>query len=177
MDYPHGFPAHLQPEVDAAFADADVEFLEAAGDPNSFGYRNRVEPLLGKYVSKCFFAFAKQARKAGSEGTWSGEQIRREVDEFLRRLIIHVIYARHPSTFNASDSHRSEIAKWIKQSNEWKEHQRKLARIAKAQTSRRIRKSAHTATADSISEKRKKFVEPLLDKKVGQSSIGQMKLK
>jgi hypothetical protein len=130
MDYPNGFPEHLQPLVDAAYHDAEVRFIEAKDEQG----RNFWEhDAVRDWISSIFFTFADQSCKAAEERIWSGDRTRKALDEFLE----HLVRSARISKVSGRDSFFEENAvadliKEIKDLETWLVLQRKLAEIAKA---------------------------------------------
>src|SRR5260370_475195 len=89
MDYPTGFPHHLEPPVDAALHEAEEEFLKAK---KSSSADRDAERLIRPYIYNVFLAFAFQACRAIEEGTWNHEKVRRVLDDWLGKLIHYVYY-------------------------------------------------------------------------------------
>jgi hypothetical protein len=135
MQYPEGFPLHLQSAVDQALADAEAEFLTAKRRSPKFPpytHQHAVEKLLQQYIAKVFFVFAQQACRAGAEGLWSGERMRSETDEFLHHLIVAAYYEKSPST-NRLEFFEPDVKQKIKESDDWLRYQQTLAAIAQGQ--------------------------------------------
>ena len=73
MDYPDDFPEHLKHAVEAAIADAEIEFIDAKQKVPPHRFQYEAERLILRYVKAVFFVFAGQAVQAGKEGPWNGE--------------------------------------------------------------------------------------------------------
>ncbi|MBI4464859.1 MAG: hypothetical protein HY647_09170, partial [Acidobacteria bacterium] len=138
MEYPQSFPTHLQPPIEAAIAEADIEFVKAKKRLRSRCYGNEyaVGRLILKFVKKVFFALAGQARQAVAEGLWTGERIRSALDDFLHKLIVEAYHQKNTQDgplleILESDATR-RMEQEVKESNEWVEHQEQLVAIAKA---------------------------------------------
>lgn len=171
MDFPHDFPRHLQHSVEKAIAQAEVNFL-VARKKHWGGAGNTIETLLEPYIVTVFFAFARQARKAGLEepAKWTGERIRNELEAFLGKLIVNAYYTKHPSHGVFGDR-LTKVTEMVRQSPEWLRHQKGMAALAQAVPAKERKleierfKKVYSSMSESTSDKRKSFIEPLLLKK------------
>jgi hypothetical protein len=123
MLYPRGFPQHLQPLIDQAIAEAEADFITIRRNHPSTAIAAREQ-----WISKIFFAFAQQARKAVSEGLWRGEEIRAELEGFLHQLLVDAFYDKKLSS-GLFSSFEEEQKRKIKESDLWRTHQLELAEI------------------------------------------------
>ena len=139
MEYPQGFPTHLQPPIEAAIAEADIEFVKAKKRLrlSCFGNDHAVDKLIMKFVKKVFVAFAGQARQAVAEGLWTGERVRSALDDFLNKLVVESYHRKNTHSgplleLLESDATR-RMEQEVRESSEWVEHQEALAALARAQ--------------------------------------------
>jgi hypothetical protein len=131
MNYPTGFPHHLEPPVDEAIATAEIAFFEAKSKLMSWR-ANNAELLIFAFVKPVFFAFAHQMSKAVEERRkgWSQERVRRELDIWLRLLIVHAWKDKHPNADSVNRDFMQGSVQKIKDSEEWRKLHIELRRVA-----------------------------------------------
>jgi hypothetical protein len=160
MDFPDDFPTHLQPPVERSIAQAEIEFWKRMDSSQSTG-DNTIAGFVDEYILKVFFAFARQARRAGKDGVWTGERIRNALDDFLERLIrkAYVDLSRIGHPF---ESGYQDIRRKIRRSPDWMVHQKGMKDVARTQEW--IASLPEVSTA-SVADERRRVVQPILDDK------------
>jgi hypothetical protein len=130
MEYPSDFPAELQPAVDAKFHQAERDFIDAR---KLLKHSFEMDGLIINYIQKVFTAFALQACRAEERGLWSGQKVRRAMEEFRRRLTVHVFFDKHPNPRNSSalDDLQRDAKRTKEKSDDWREIQEELQRVAR----------------------------------------------
>ena len=137
MNYPPDFPDAYQPPVDAAMAEAEGDLRIALQGVEGQKGRERVNELASTFVIACVRAFGRQACQAGAAGDWSGPDIRRGVDEYLRLVIVythrHFLPAWYPgmSPFDAP-GFTKYVREAVHNSDEWQAHLMERATVARA---------------------------------------------
>ena len=133
MDYLSGFPKHLQPAVDAAIHNAEIELINARKAARGEFWGPTERRAILKWVKSIFFVFADQACQAGREDIWSGPSLRRVLDDYLYKVALTAEY-KSPSSAGAGDHYQKSLASSttakIKESDEWAELQGKLKAVA-----------------------------------------------
>ncbi len=134
MKYPPGFPEDLHPPVDQALAEAELRFRAGAkntpdDDDNAF------QGLALEFMKTTVAAFGRQACEAGRAGTWTGEDIRREVDEFVQRAVLYAAHELLPAAVGGD----TDIPLWyevkeeLRRSEEWTTHLQERTQVARGQ--------------------------------------------
>jgi hypothetical protein len=155
MDYPAGFPKHLQPPVDAAIHDAELDRLKLRTKPELW------QGVVYLWVKKIFFAFAEQVCQAGMEDIWTGEQMRKELDEYLPKLALRAYYENsppHTGDFPYMKAGSREIVNKIKTSSEWESLQRNLKQVAESRSASPASRDTDDRTPPE--KKTRRYLEP-----------------
>ena len=77
----------------------------------------------------------RQACEAGRAGTWTGEDIRREVDEFVQRAVLYAAHELLPAAVGGD----TDIPLWyevkeeLRRSEEWTTHLQERTQVARGQ--------------------------------------------
>jgi hypothetical protein len=136
MDFPVGFPYHLQGPVDAAFHDAELEFSKARREAAHRWSDGPAEHSICAFVQKVYWAFAYQACRAWEEGqpAWNGERVRREIKKYLLALTHYVYHEKHPSKGDyVFRSLLTRVTQQVENAKEWDKFQAEMKRVAEAQ--------------------------------------------
>jgi hypothetical protein len=94
MEYPREFSQQARARVEAERLSAGKQLQrDRKGVPWSrYGPGLKDEANLRKYILRVVFVFAAQACELGSQGLWTVDRVRSEVDEFLRRFTLEAYY-------------------------------------------------------------------------------------
>jgi hypothetical protein len=134
MDFPTGFPGHLEAKVDAAIAKAEVSFLKAKANAR-FWSNSTAEELIKKYVRPIFIAFAYQACRAVEEASpgWNHERVRRDLIRYLRDLVLYAWNGKHPEPRSSGhlEKFQEGLMRELLDSKDWLKIQRELGRVAR----------------------------------------------
>lgn len=157
MDYPEDFPKDLQPPVDAAIADAELEVRRLAKKGMSW------DGTVLVWVARIFFVFAEQACEAGRQGIWTGQTIRKRLDWYLYKLSTHAhqqygprLIGRHLVSININN-----IAESVKGLPQWETLLQKLKDTALSVVLSPSRGSPDTAVDDAPPAKKlRQYQEP-----------------
>lgn len=135
MEHPSGLPEHLQPPLDAAIHKAEVEFLERKKKAGETYLERYWQGAILLYMKTVFFAYAEQARLAGAEGVWTGEEIRKNITAYLRHVALEVYREKYPPELMSGPRPMASFAKGIVEAiqaqPEWIDLQKKLIDVAK----------------------------------------------
>ena len=134
MQYSPGFPEDLQPPVDQAFAEAELRFRAGAKNrPDDTD--NAFQGLVLEFMTTTVAAFGRQACEAGRTGRWTGEEIRRHVDEFIQQATLYVAHELLPVAVGRDTDIPLwyEVTKALRQSEEWTTHLQERAQVAGGQ--------------------------------------------
>ena len=134
MEYPKDFPEHLKPAVDAALHEAEARFLDDKKDDK---FVRRPEIMILYYIQAVYIPFTKQCCRAVEEGAWNGETVRARIEKFLKDLIHAAWWDKHPDPSSGRDAEfyfAKSVTNVIRDSDEWHDVQRELARIAKTKS-------------------------------------------
>jgi hypothetical protein len=135
MEYPQGFPTHLQGEVDEAIASAEASFLTEAGHP-----QDRVR----RYVAHIFFVFGRQVCREVGERGCTGEEARWQLDHFLENVCRRAYFEKYKKSdgcYSSMDRFEDETKTMIKTSMAWVKLQTELAEIHKATLTQTLSRS------------------------------------
>ena len=131
MNYPPGFPEDLHPPVDQAIAEAEVAFRTSRRNIPRDDYR-ALQGLALEFMKAVVGAFAEQACEAVRHGTWNGEELRRQVDEFEQQTAHYLKeLLADPSETDLDTPWWYEIREQLRQSDKWMAHLEERAQVAK----------------------------------------------
>ena len=150
MVYPQEFSAEARTRIEAERVKANQALRQArtVEPPDNWTKGKRVwdECAFRGYILRVFRAYAHEACELGKQGTWAGDRIRSETDEFLRRFAIEACdeqgHDRYGDKFRmiVSDwytSLRPEVERWFHESDEWREFEDDLLAVAERQAAQK----------------------------------------
>jgi len=148
MDYPHSFPDHLKPPIDAAFADAEIEFAKLQKEDHS---KDDTIRHMKRFVRRVFLAFAHGACKAVEQRLWKPETMRSELDRFREDLSRHIYHDKSFWSSNRDELYQIDrsVKREIESLEEWANIQNEL----KDAISRASSSSPQLTPEKDISEK------------------------
>jgi hypothetical protein len=125
--YPREFPQKAKDAFETARLKAKKAFNQAKRTLRG----SNLERELYEFISKSFFAFAKEGCRLVRERKWTLDQTRERADEFLRRLIISEYYDNlHSGTggplLGKFDFLQRDFTAQIKNSDEWQAYEDEL---------------------------------------------------
>ena len=129
MDYPEGFPENLQPPVDAAIHQAEINIVKLR---RSEDLPENWQGAIWICLSSVFWAFANQICKAGKERLLTGQKMRKILDQYLSDLAVHYYRELVPVDVDPTETEQAvdAIIQLIKESKEWQNLQQQLKTIA-----------------------------------------------
>jgi hypothetical protein len=152
MDYPTGFPKHLEQPVDKAIADAEADF----GDTKQ----------LLPFIAKVYFAFGRQLCEAVKTGLVTGQAARSQMDSFLHTVIVRTYFDKRTDGIGdpaAFANFEDRTKRRIKESPEWTEYQKAMARALSSNEPLRNPTLELPQRAQTLGKRPRHFREPNLE--------------
>jgi hypothetical protein len=127
MNYPKGFPKHLERLVDQAIADAEFKLGETK-QRGGLNFTNMIERLFLPYVSQIYFAFGIQVCQAVREVLCTGEEARAYMDTFLHTILHRAYFDNYSdvSSLLANGDFDGRLKVLIRNAEGWRAFQKSL---------------------------------------------------
>jgi hypothetical protein len=168
MEYPREFSPQARAKVEAAKLKARRQYIKRRADVALSRYGSDHERNLREYILRVFLAFAEEACKLGSDGTFGADRIQVESAEFLRRFTIEAYYEdgydRGGSRLSEMTSHwggglLARVEQEYRKSPDWHEYERLLM-----VTAEKIARGKRRKAGATISGTRRAFIEAFITK-------------
>ena len=129
MEYPDGFPDHMQARVDAAIHEAELLIIDKFRD-----HPDLWQGAVFMSAKTVFYAFAEQVCELGSSHIWSGQRMRVEIENYLASVAMHYHDRFVPTDTQIRDKceNQPRIVQSIKDLPEWRDLQERMKQIAES---------------------------------------------
>jgi hypothetical protein len=167
MEYPREFSRQARARVEAERLKARQEFEQdrISPVPSDWTTQRWDQCTLYTYILRVFLAFAQEACQLGRDGTFAVDQVREEVEGFLRAFGIEAYNergrdrtgAKLPNILNRyNEDLRPDVYSEFRVTDEWRQFEEELLTVAESQGGRIAAKDARTfSTVRTLTEQQR----------------------